>query len=119
MKPLAGTLYITIDGSSFAVSGEGTYLVSSTTRETLVGQDHVHGYSEKPAAGHIAWRGRDSGSVSLTTLNAATGVTVTAELANGKTIIASNAWRDGDPVEVNTEDGTFNIKFVSGDVTEN
>ncbi|HZU64972.1 MAG TPA: phage tail tube protein [Novosphingobium sp.] len=119
MSAIAGTLSITVDGVTYAVAGQGTYLVSSTTRETLTGQDAVHGYSEKPAAGHIAWQGRDSGAVSMATLNSANGVTVVASLINGKVIIAQNAWRDGEPAEVNTEDGTFSIRFASASVTEN
>jgi len=116
---LAGTLYITIDGRSYAVAGAGTYLVSSTTRETLAGQDGIHGYSEKPAAGHISWNGRDSSALSMSDLNAASDVTVVAQAANGKTIVGRNMWRVGEPSEVNTEDGTYSIRFESADVTEN
>ena len=119
MSALAGTLTLTIDGVPYAVSGSCNYLVSSETRETLKGQDGIHGYKSMPKEGWISFHGRDSGAVSMTTLNAASGVTAVATLINGKVIIATNAWRDGDPAEVNTEDGTFDIKFASGSVTEN
>ncbi|WCT78670.1 phage tail tube protein [Novosphingobium humi] len=118
MSAIAGTLSITIDGTNYAVSGSGTYLVSSSNRETLTGQDGVHGYKEMPQAGHIAWTGRDSNAFKIADLNAADGVTVVAVLANGKVIIAKNAWRDGEPAEVNTEDGTFSIRFASASVKE-
>ncbi len=118
-KLLAGVAYVTIDGTSYALAGEGNYRLSTRKRESLIGQDGVHGYSEMPTAGMISWKGRDSGSLSIQTLNDAVDVTVQLELANGKNVIARNAWRSGDPIEVNSEDGTFPVVFESPDVTEN
>ncbi|MDR3408471.1 MAG: phage tail tube protein [Methylovirgula sp.] len=119
MSALAGTITVTIDGVPYAISGTCNYLVSSTERETLKGQDGVHGFKEMPKEGWISFHGRDSGAVSMKKLNAVDNSTVVAALANGKVIIGNGMWRDGDPAEVNTEDGSFDIKFASGDVTEN
>ncbi|KUR80758.1 phage tail tube protein [Novosphingobium sp. FSW06-99] len=119
MSALAGALSLTVDGVPVAVAGQCEYLVNSSDRETLKGQDGVHGYKEMPKEGWIKYNGRDSGAVSMAALNATSNATVVATLANGKVIIATGAWRDGDPAEVNTEDGTFSIKFASGSVTEN
>ena len=119
MGALAGALSLTVDGVPVAVGGTCHYLVNSSERETLKGQSGVHGYKEMPKEGWISYQGRDSGQVSMTQLNATSSSTVVATLANGKVIIATGAWRDGDPAEVNTEDGTFDIKFASGSVTEN
>lgn len=115
---LAGFAYITIDGKSYSVAGEGTYRLSTAKRDTLMGQDGVHGYAEVPTAGKISWKGRDSGALSISALNDAVNVTVQLELANGKNILARNAWRTGDPVEVSSEDATFSVEFDSADVTE-
>lgn len=119
MTAIAGTIALTIDGATYAVAGQCEYLVDSTQRETLKGQDGVHGYKEMPNEGYISFQGRDTGAVSMKTLNGANGATVVATLANGKVVIASNAWRDGDPAAVNTEDGTFTVKFASASVKEN
>lgn len=116
---IAGFAFVTIDGRSYSIAGEGTYRPSTAKRETLTGQDGVHGYSEMPTAGKISWKGRDSGSVSIAALNDAVNATVVLQLANGKVIVARNAWRTGDPCEVNSEDGTFAVDFESADVTEN
>jgi uncharacterized protein YycO len=116
---IAGFAYITIDGRSYAIAGEGNYRVSTNKRETLIGQDGVHGYAETPTAGMISWKGRDSGSLSITALNDAVDVTVQLELANGKNVIARNAWRAGDPIEVASEDASFQVQFEAADVTEN
>lgn len=115
---LAGTAYVTIDGRSFSIVGEGTYRPSGGKRETLSGQDGVHGYSEMPQAGKISWKGRDSSAVNIAALNEASNVTVVLELANGKVVVGRNMWRVGDPIEVNTEDGTFSVEFNGLDVKE-
>jgi hypothetical protein len=119
MSAIAGTVSLTIDGATYAVAAQCEYLVNSTNRETLKGQDGVHGFKETPNEGYISFQGRDTGAVSMKTLNDAQNATVVATLVNGKVIIASNAWRDGEPAAVNTEDGTFNAKFSSAKVTEN
>jgi len=116
---LAGVAYVTIDGRSYSIVGEGTYRTSSSKRETLRGQDGVHGYSEVPQEGKIAWKGRDRGDLSIHDLNEASDVTVVLELANGKTVIGRNMWRCGDPIEVNTEDASFSVEFEGAEVTEN
>lgn len=116
---IAGFAFVTIDGRSYSIAGEGAYRVSTAKRETLTGQDGVHGYSEMPNAGKISWKGRDSGSLSMTVLADITDATVVLQLANGKVVTARNAWRTGEPPEVNSEDGTFTVEFESADVTEN
>lgn len=116
---LAGFLSLTIDGRSYSVSGAGTYRLSANKRETLTGQDGVHGYSEMPQPGKIAWNGRDGNGTLIKTINDATDVTLVMSLANGKIIVGRNMWRTGDPIEVNTEDATFAVEFEGEDVSEN
>lgn len=115
---LAGVASVTIDGAAYSIAGEGTYRVSTSKRETLSGQDGVHGYSEMPQPGKISWKGRDSGALSIGALDNAVNATVVLVLANGKTIIGRNMWRVGDPIEVNSEDATFTVEFESADVVE-
>jgi len=115
---LAGTAFITVNGVSFAISGEAAYRPSGSTRETLGGPDGVHGFKEMPTAGRISFKGRDANHVQIGLLNEATNQTVVLVLANGKTIVGRNMWRVGDPIEVNTEDGTFPCDWESPDVKE-
>ncbi|WP_157218671.1 phage tail tube protein [Flavisphingomonas formosensis] len=115
---LAGTAYIAVDGQSYAIVGEGTYRPDQETRESLPGQDGIHGYKAMPAPGRISWRGRDQGGVSLKSLGDAGNVTITLELANGKTVVGRNMWRVGDPLEVNTEEATYEAAFEGPEVRE-
>jgi len=115
---LAGVAYVTVNGASYSISGEGTYRVSGSNRESLTGQDGYHGYSEKPMPGKISWKGRDSNKVTIGALNESANATVVLELANGKTVIGRNMARTGEPLEVNTEDATFTVEFEGADVKE-
>lgn len=116
---LAGTVYLTVDGQNYLLAGDFEYNPSIVSRETLTGMDTVHGYSEKPTAPHISGTLRDSGGLSVAAINAMSGVTVVAELANGKTIVGRNMWT----VEAQTSkatDATIDVKWEGpqGAVTE-
>lgn len=117
---LAGTAVVSVDGVTYMVAGDFSYTPSSFERETLVGQDSVHGYSEKPTAGKLSMTLRDSGGLTVADINAWTNVTVVAELANGKTIIGRNMWSIGEQ-ESKTADATIEVKLEGpqGCVTEN
>lgn len=115
---LAGVATIAIDGVPYHVSGEGTYRPSGSSRESLIGQDGYHGYKEMPAAGSIKWKGRDSSGLVVAALNEANNATVTLVLANGKVVTGRNMARVGDPLEVNSEDATFDVSFEGPDVSE-
>lgn len=114
---LAGIAYVMVDGTNYMLSGELTYSVSEISRETLLGQDRVHGYSEKPYAGFISGTFRDAGGLTVADFNGMTNVTVTLNLANGKTIIGRNMWTV-DAQEVKTQEGTFDVKWEGPDVVE-
>jgi hypothetical protein len=114
---LAGTAYVSVDGVTVMVSGDFEYSPSLFARETLKGQDGVHGYKETPNAPHISATLRDAGGLSVAGLNQMTNVSVVAELANGKTIVGRNMWT----VETQTakaEDGTIEVKWEGLSVTE-
>lgn len=114
---LAGVSYLYIDGQSYMVAGDASYQVSRVSRETLSGQDRVHGYSEKPIPGHISATLRDASTLSVSSINAMTNSTVVLELANGKLITGRNMW-SVDAQEVSTGEATFSVKFEGQHVEE-
>lgn len=118
MTALAGIAYLTVSGRRMRVVGEATYKVSKVLRETLKGQDSVHGYKEMPEQGRIAATVRDDANLKLSTVNGWTNETVVLELANGKVIVGRNMWTV-DSQEVSTEEATFSLAFESDDVSEN
>ena len=107
---LAGVAQLSVNGTTYMLAGDLAYQVSTVTRTTLLGQDRVHGYSEMPAAGFISATLRDSAGLTVADINAMTNVTVTAELANGKTIIGRNGWAV-EAQEVKTTEGTIDVRW--------
>lgn len=114
---LAGIAYLTVSGRRMRVVGELRYAVAKKTRETLKGQDGVHGFKETPAQGYIAATVRTDGALKMKTVNDWTDETVVAELANGKVVVGRNMWTV-EQEEVNTEEGSFPLRFESDDVEE-
>lgn len=114
---LAGIASLTIDGTNYLVAGDLKYQVSGRKRETLEGQDSIHGYSEKPRAGKISLSLRDRGDLSIAAVQAMTNVTIVAELANGKTIVGSGMWSVEDQ-EVDTTEAKFDAVFEGKSVQE-
>jgi hypothetical protein len=114
---LAGTAFLSVDGVSYMLAGDFAYSPSKVSRESLAGMDGVHGFSEKPVAGHISATLRDSGGLSVASLNAMDNVTVVAQLANGKTIVGRNMWTV-ESQEAKSTDATIEVKWESQDVSE-
>jgi len=116
---LAGVAYLTVNGQSYMLAGDLGYSTGKVKRETLVGQDQVHGFAETPRAPFISATLRDAGNLTVNDFNNMTNETVTLELANGKTVIGRNLWTV-EAQEVKTSEGTFEVKWegFSGSVTE-
>lgn len=114
---LAGIAYIAVNGQNYMLQGELTYSVSTVSRETLVGQDRVHGFAEKPHAGFIAATLRDSGGLRLADFNAMVDANIVLELANGKSIVGSGMWTT-DAQEVDTQEGKFSVRWEGFSVEE-
>lgn len=116
---IAGVATITVDGQNYRLRGSFKYSPCKAKRETLVGQDGVHGYSEMPIAGFMEADLSDMGGLKVASLNAMSNVTVVAELANGKQVVGRNMWQVGDAIEVSTEDGKVNaVRWEGFDVSE-
>lgn len=113
---LAGTATLYINGANYLVAGNFTWSPSRKDRETMVGMDGVHGYSEKPTAGFIAADLRDTGGLVVGDFDDMTDVTVVAELANGKTVVGRNVWTVGQR-EVNSTEATVPVRW-EGAVSE-
>lgn len=116
---LAGTAEVTVDGQTYMIAGDFKYSPGGIQRETLTGQDRVHGYKEMPRAPFISCSIRDAGDLTVDNFNNMTGVTISAMLSNGKQVIGRAMWTV-EPQEVDTQDAKFEVKWegVDGSVTE-
>ncbi len=117
---LAGVATLTVDGVIYSLEGSFKYSPALVKRETVSGQDAVHGYKEMPVAPFVSGSFRDSQGLTVADFNAMTNVTVSVQLANGKLIIGRNMWTV-DALEVDTADAKFDVRWegYQGSVTEN
>src|SRR5215472_7376261 len=90
---LAGITGVTIDGNAYMVVSDVTWSPAKWKRETLLGLDSVHGFSEVPIQGYIEATQRDSGSSSVGVCNEMRCVEVQVMLANGKVVGGTSMWK--------------------------
>lgn len=114
---LAGITGLTIDGTAYMVVSDVTWSPARWRRETLVGLDSVHGFSEVPIQGYIEATLRDSGAISVYDFNEMRCVEVLVTLANGKIVGGANCWNTS-ALEVRAAEGTFVVRFDGTDITE-
>jgi len=108
--PIAGTAFLKVNGNMLALKGNLTVSPSPVERTGIAGQDYVHGYQELPRVPYIEGDISTLPEISTEDLEAITDATVTAELVNGTDYVLRNAWTKG-PIEINTHDGQFRIRF--------
>jgi hypothetical protein len=117
---IAGTAYLSIDGTSYPLVGDFEYSPGLVERDSMAGMDGVHGYSEKPVAPFIAGTIRDSGGLKVADINAMTNVSIVCELANGKVVTGSSMWNVQQPSAKSAE-ATIEARWegLQGSVVEN
>lgn len=91
----AGTLFLQINGEIYDALGDFSYNLGEPKRETIVGADRVHGFSETPQAPFIEGKVTDRRTLDLRKLLRLEGATVTLKLAGGKTVVLRDGWYCG------------------------
>lgn len=107
---IAGVAFLKVDGQLYPLRGNFTVSPSSIERAGIAGQDYIHGYSELPRIPVISGDVSLVPELSMDTVERATNVTVTAELANGKTYVLREAWCTA-ALELNTREGQTRVTF--------
>jgi len=109
-KPIGGTAYVFVNGKQIAIAGAVTYGGFSPERESKVGLDHGVDFVEKPTAPFVEIEVKDKAGVDIVALANLTDTNVTTELANGKTVILSNAHQIN-AGEMDAAEGTGKFRF--------
>ena len=110
MSRIAGIAYLAVDGAQYPLRGDFTVSPSSVEREMLAGQDGVHGHREMPRVPFIAGNVSLPPEVSVEALERMRNVTVTAELANGKTYVLREAMTTS-AFEIDTAEGQVTVRW--------
>lgn len=105
-----GIAYLSINGQTYRVAGELTYDAGVVARETVVGQDGVHGQKITPRVPFISANLRDSGGLTTADFSRMDDVTIFIEQINGKSVTGRNMWNVGETA-VNTEEGTLSVRW--------
>jgi hypothetical protein len=116
-RRLAGITSLSIDGVAYDVVSDVTWNPSYIKRESLIGLDGIHGYSELPVAGFITATLRDNGGITVKDFNEMTSSTIQIIQANGKAIIGVGMWNT-ETAEVKSAEATFSVRFEGDDCYE-
>lgn len=114
---IAGVAYLKVDGQAYPMRGKFKYTANRRKREGIVGQDGPHGYKEMPVIPSISGDVSDMPGMRVQDLEKITNATIQLELANGKIVVLSQAWWS-DASEVDTEEGSFPVKFEGMECAE-
>lgn len=107
---IGGVATFTIDGQPYALRGNMKVTPSTVKREGIAGQDFVHGYVETPIVPSIEGDFSTVPGLSVAALENIVDSTITAQLANGKTYVLTDAWTES-AFEIDTAEGKFAAKF--------
>lgn len=109
-RRVGGIIFLKVDGELFQAKGEFSYNINPVKRESVLGQDSIHGYSEVPKVIFIEGAVTDSDKLDLEGFQKIVDATVTLELANGKVIVLREAFyaADGD---VTSSEGEIQVRF--------
>ena len=108
----AGKIYVKVDGVQQDAKGSFSYNLGEDKRDAIVGSDGIHGYKAVPQIAFIEGAITDKGSLDLASLARQEDVTVTLELANGKSIVLAAAWFAGEGT-VSTEEAEITVRWES------
>lgn len=109
-KRIAGICFIKMDGEQLEVKGGIECPVTDNVKETQMGSNAPAGYSEMAQRPYVKGSFFFLDNFPIEKLSTANDLTVTAELANGKTYVLSEAWVEGE-VPAKNDDGTVDLEF--------
>lgn len=109
-KRIAGVCFIKVDGEQLEVKGGIECPLSETMKETQMGVNAPAGYSETAQRPYIKGSFFFNEDFPIEKVTTGSEMTITAELANGKTYVLSEAWLEGE-VPVKNDDGTTDLEF--------
>lgn len=108
--PLGGTAFFKINGTQYQLKGNLKIRVGGLVAAGVVGQDAVHGYTEKPEIPMMSLDISDSGGLSLQQIQAVRNATCTAELNNGKVYVGQGGFCTS-AIEVDTAQAQLQAEF--------
>lgn len=114
---LGGISGLWIGGIAYGVAGSIKYQSSGDVRTAAMNaQGGLAGFTATPMAASIELDIWDSGTLTAAAINAIAGETIVAEQKNGKSVTLINAFREGNPIDIDLMGGKFTVKFTGTDL---
>lgn len=108
--PIGGTAFFKINGAQYQLRGELEIMPNMTENEWIANQDGTQVFTQKAVTPFMQLKVSDDPGLSLQALNAAQGVTVTAELNSGKVYVLQQAAQWGE-TKLDTVKGEITFKI--------
>ena len=116
-RRVAGIIFVKVDGEQVSANGDFEYRLSGLQNEALPNADGSVGIGGKYVEGYIKGNIANYNATDHGKLKNLEGVTVTLELANGKVVVAKDAFQVDEAVG-SVSSGNFPIQFSSETVEE-
>lgn len=106
----AGVATVMVDGRQIPLRGNLTVSPNVLERTMIAGQDSIHGFQEVPRVPYIQLDMSTLPDVEIEELERQVGVTVVAQLANGRQFSLNDACCRG-AIEINAREGQATIRW--------
>ena len=110
-RRVGGIIFVKVNGGLLQAKGEFSYNLGAFKRDAVMGPSDVHGFTEKAAIPFVEGAITDSDELDLKALLETRDATVTLGLANGKTILLSEAWQAGEGTG-GSDEGEIEVRFA-------
>lgn len=109
-KRTAGTCYIKIDGQQLEIKGGMEAPIKSFKREAVNSTQRTVGFKETVVGPYVKVTAIVTADFPIDKLDTATDMTITAEFANGKVYVLSEAWLANE-APVKGDEGESELEF--------
>ncbi|EGT5654206.1 phage tail protein [Citrobacter braakii] len=110
MARIAGTTYFKLDGDQLSLTGGITVPINTNVNDDVIGLDGSVDRKETFRAPFIKGTYKVPKGFPIDKITGSTGMTATAELANGMVYVLRGAWLHGEG-DFNAEEGTVDLEF--------
>jgi hypothetical protein len=111
---VGGTAKLRVNGVPFLVKGAIDWNLGRPKKEDVLGQDKPHGFKEVQQFAMIKCTVTVTVDTDVVLLTTGEGLTVTAEIPDGRVVMLEAAWQSGEGT-VNTEEGELEVEFKSAE----
>jgi hypothetical protein len=111
MAQVTGRVFLKLDGELQRSKPGAKLMFGGRTRDTVEGDDSIHGYTEKLTAPTVEFTLSHTAQTSLARLADLTDTTVTFETDTGVTYVVRNAWTS-EPPDLTGGQGEVSLKMA-------